>query len=87
MTIIILLMPTADVMHSLGAKFVFAVDVGSQDQTNLTNYGECLSGWWLLWKRWNPWAKSVRVRHTNIMERVGEEMLEGSVEYRVEWFM
>ncbi|CAG5133142.1 unnamed protein product, partial [Candidula unifasciata] len=51
----------ADVMHSLGAKFVFAVDVGSQDETDLTNYGDYLSGWWLLWKRWNPWAKTVRV--------------------------
>ncbi|BFZ05565.1 hypothetical protein BsWGS_08604 [Bradybaena similaris] len=51
----------ADVMHNLGAKFVFAVDVGSQDTTDLTNYGDCLSGWWLLWKRWNPWAKPVRV--------------------------
>ncbi|CAL1533982.1 unnamed protein product [Lymnaea stagnalis] len=51
----------ADVMHNLGAKFVFAVDVGSQDEKDLTNYGDCLSGWWLLWKRWNPWAKPVRV--------------------------
>ncbi|KAH9507574.1 Patatin-like phospholipase domain-containing protein 7 [Bulinus truncatus] len=51
----------ADVMHNLGAKFVFAIDVGSQDEKDLTNYGDCLSGWWLLWKRWNPWAKPVRV--------------------------
>lgn len=63
------LMPTADVMHSLGAKFVFAVDVGSQDETDLTNYGDSLSGWWLLWKRWNPWAKPVRVWSEYVYER------------------
>ncbi|XP_052766241.1 patatin-like phospholipase domain-containing protein 7 isoform X3 [Mya arenaria] len=51
----------ADVMRSFGAQSIFAVDVGSQDDTELTNYGDKLSGWWLLWKRWNPWAEPVRV--------------------------
>ena len=41
---------------------MFAVDVGSQDDTDLTNYGDELSGWWLLWKKWNPWAKPIKVR-------------------------
>ncbi|KAH9638381.1 hypothetical protein HF086_004183 [Spodoptera exigua] len=41
----------ADVMRSLGAKHILAIDVGSQDDTDLTNYGDDLSGWWLLWKR------------------------------------
>ena len=52
----------ADVMHHLGANFVFAVDVGSQDEKDHTNYGDSLSGWWLLWKRWNPWAEPVKVK-------------------------
>ncbi|XP_038063814.1 patatin-like phospholipase domain-containing protein 7 isoform X2 [Patiria miniata] len=51
----------ADVMRSMGAQTVIAVDVGSEDNTQLTNYGDDLSGWWLLWKRWNPWASHVRV--------------------------
>ena len=51
----------ADVMRSHGAQSIFAVDVGSIDNTELTNYGDTLSGWWLLWKRWNPWAEPVRV--------------------------
>ncbi|XP_033643648.1 neuropathy target esterase-like isoform X2 [Asterias rubens] len=51
----------ADVMRSMGAQTVIAVDVGSEDNTQLTNYGDDLSGWWLLWKRWNPWASNVRV--------------------------
>ncbi|KPJ14559.1 Neuropathy target esterase sws [Papilio machaon] len=51
----------ADVMRSLGAKHILAIDVGSQDDTDLTNYGDDLSGWWLLWKRWNPFTTPVKV--------------------------
>uniref|UniRef100_A0A8C5CMC5 Patatin like phospholipase domain containing 7 n=1 Tax=Gadus morhua TaxID=8049 RepID=A0A8C5CMC5_GADMO len=51
----------ADVARSMGAKVVIAIDVGSQDETNLTNYGDSLSGWWLLWKRLNPLAEKVKV--------------------------
>ncbi|MEQ2188535.1 Patatin-like phospholipase domain-containing protein 7 [Goodea atripinnis] len=35
----------ADVARSMGAKVVIAIDVGSRDETNLTNYGDSLSGW------------------------------------------
>jgi lysophospholipid hydrolase len=48
-------------MLNHGAKHILAIDVGSQDDTDLTNYGDCLSGWWLLWKRWNPFASPVKV--------------------------
>ncbi|XP_066513398.1 patatin-like phospholipase domain-containing protein 7 [Hoplias malabaricus] len=51
----------ADVARSMGAKVVIAIDVGSLDETNLTNYGDSLSGWWLLWKRLNPLAEKVKV--------------------------
>uniref|UniRef100_A0A8C7XA39 Patatin-like phospholipase domain-containing protein 7 n=1 Tax=Oryzias sinensis TaxID=183150 RepID=A0A8C7XA39_9TELE len=51
----------ADVARSMGAKVVIAIDVGSRDETNLTNYGDSLSGWWLLWKRFNPLAEKVKV--------------------------
>ncbi|XP_075762121.1 patatin-like phospholipase domain-containing protein 7 isoform X3 [Pelodiscus sinensis] len=51
----------ADVARSMGAKVVIAIDVGSRDETDLTNYGDALSGWWLLWKRWNPLAERVKV--------------------------
>ncbi|XP_069333279.1 patatin-like phospholipase domain-containing protein 7 isoform X4 [Eulemur rufifrons] len=50
----------ADVARSKGAKVVIAIDVGSRDETDLTNYGDALSGWWLLWKRWNPLATKVK---------------------------
>jgi len=51
----------ADVMRSRGAKHILAIDVGSQDDTDLTDYGDHLSGWWLLWKKWNPFASPVKV--------------------------
>ena len=51
----------ADVMRSRGAKHILAIDVGSQDDMDLTNYGDSLSGWWLLWKKWNPFASPVKV--------------------------
>ncbi|XP_062597843.1 patatin-like phospholipase domain-containing protein 7 isoform X2 [Saccostrea cucullata] len=51
----------ADVMKAKGARNIFAMDVGSIDETDLTNYGDQLSGWWLLWKRWNPWASAIKV--------------------------
>ncbi|XP_077457312.1 patatin-like phospholipase domain-containing protein 7 [Stigmatopora argus] len=51
----------ADVARSMGAKVVIAIDVGSRDQTDLTNYGDSLNGWWLLWNRLNPLAEKVKV--------------------------
>ncbi|GFY60412.1 neuropathy target esterase sws [Trichonephila inaurata madagascariensis] len=51
----------ADVMRDMGAETIIAIDVGSQDDIDLTNYGDTLSGWWLLWKKWNPWSSPVKV--------------------------
>ncbi|NXA15884.1 PLPL6 esterase, partial [Sapayoa aenigma] len=50
-----------DIARNMGARTVIAIDVGSQDETDLCNYGDSLSGWWLLWKRLNPWAEKVKV--------------------------
>lgn len=44
-------------MHRMGVNTVLAVDVGSKDDDNFTNYGDELSGWWLMWKKWNHWYK------------------------------
>ncbi|XP_041958024.1 patatin-like phospholipase domain-containing protein 7 isoform X2 [Alosa sapidissima] len=51
----------ADVARSMGAKVVIAIDVGSRDERDLTNYGDALSGWWLLWNRFNPFSQGIRV--------------------------
>lgn len=47
--------------QTMGAQTIIAVDVGSQDDPNITNYGDELSGWWLLWRRWWPWASPIKV--------------------------
>ena len=60
-------MLSVDVMKMMGVQTVFAVDVGREDETDHTNYGDELSGWWLLWKKWNPWASPVKVSTTIIM--------------------
>ncbi|KAI6202346.1 hypothetical protein M3Y96_00938500 [Aphelenchoides besseyi] len=51
----------ADVMRSLGARCVIAVDVGSASDTDLYNYGDSLSGFWVMMNRLNPWAKPMRI--------------------------
>ncbi|XP_065829551.1 patatin-like phospholipase domain-containing protein 7 [Oscarella lobularis] len=51
----------ADIMHSMGAKHMIAIDVGAVDDTDFTNYGDTLSGWWLLFKKYNPFSKPVKV--------------------------
>ena len=52
---------SADVMKSLGAQTIIAVDVGSVYEPHQTNYGDSLSGWWLLWNKWNPFSSTVKV--------------------------
>ncbi|XP_065432585.1 patatin-like phospholipase domain-containing protein 6 [Chrysemys picta bellii] len=51
----------ADIARNLGPKSVVAIDMGSQDETDLCDYGDNLSGQWLLWKRLSPWAQKVKV--------------------------
>ncbi|XP_017597811.1 PREDICTED: neuropathy target esterase-like, partial [Corvus brachyrhynchos] len=60
----------ADIARNMGAKTVIAIDVGSQDETDLCNYGDSLSGWWLLWKRLNPWAEKVKGPGLGIQTRL-----------------
>lgn len=52
---------TADVMKQLGANSIFAVDVGSRDSTESYNYGDKISGFWLLANKWSPWSETVKV--------------------------
>ncbi|XP_028394632.1 patatin-like phospholipase domain-containing protein 7 isoform X3 [Dendronephthya gigantea] len=51
----------ADVMKSKGANTIIAVDVGSEYPAELTNYGDHLSGWWLLWNKWNPFSEKIYI--------------------------
>ncbi|KAI5740360.1 hypothetical protein M8J76_003050 [Diaphorina citri] len=51
----------ADVLKALGAKLVIAVDVGSQDETDLFDYGDFLSGWWVLLRKLSPFHDTIKV--------------------------
>jgi lysophospholipid hydrolase len=74
-------------MLNHGAKHILAIDVGSQDDTDLTNYGDCLSGWWLLWKRWNPFASPVKVPNLpDIQSRLAYVSCVRQLEVRVIFF-
>lgn len=53
-------LPVAE-MRSQGAKYIFAVDVGSIDDTTPMCYGDSLSGIWVLFNRWNIFS-----RHPNV---------------------
>lgn len=44
------------VMLAMGARTVFAIDVGSVDDTSPQHFGDTLSGWWVLLARLNPWS-------------------------------
>ncbi|BGO90930.1 phosphatidylcholine and lysophosphatidylcholine phospholipase [Rhodotorula toruloides] len=59
------------VMLEQGAASVFAVDVGSVDDTSPRNYGDTISGWLLLLQRWNPFGKPVNIPNiTEIQSRL-----------------
>lgn len=45
-------------MFSMGASAVFASDVGSIDDNSPRNFGDSVSGWWLLLNRWNPFSSA-----------------------------
>ncbi|EIW87141.1 patatin-domain-containing protein [Coniophora puteana RWD-64-598 SS2] len=45
-------------MFSKGASIVFAADVGSIDDNSPRNFGDSVSGWWLLVNRWNPFSSA-----------------------------
>jgi len=53
-------------MRAHGARYILAVDVGSQDETDFTNYGDSLSGWWLLWQRWTSHFRTTTVKVPNL---------------------
>ncbi|KAJ1977009.1 phosphatidylcholine and lysophosphatidylcholine phospholipase [Dimargaris xerosporica] len=46
------------VMKAMGASVIFAIDVAADDDTSLMDYGDSVSGWWVLLNRWNPFAKT-----------------------------
>ncbi|KZT73215.1 patatin-domain-containing protein [Daedalea quercina L-15889] len=50
-------LPVATMM-TMGASAVIASDVGSLDDNSPRNFGDSVSGWWLLINRWNPFSNA-----------------------------
>lgn len=48
-------------LKSQGVEKIIAIDVGSEDNNDLTNYGDHISGWYILWNKLNPFAEKLRV--------------------------
>jgi len=45
-------------MFAMGPSAVFACDVGSIDDNSPRDFGDTVSGWWLLINRWNPFSNT-----------------------------
>ncbi|XP_071820975.1 patatin-like phospholipase domain-containing protein 7 isoform X2 [Apostichopus japonicus] len=43
-----------EVMKARGAGVILAVDVGGVSETDFFDFGDDISGWWMLWNKWNP---------------------------------
>ncbi|KAI8990604.1 patatin-domain-containing protein [Trametes punicea] len=50
--------PKVSAMMSMGASAVIASDVGSLDDNSPRNFGDSVSGVWLLINRWNPFSNA-----------------------------
>ena len=44
-------------MQAMGAEQIIAIDVGRMDDNVGHEYGDSLSGWWIMINRWNPFSK------------------------------
>ena len=58
-------------MRGMGAKYIFAVDVGSVSEHIHMSYGDTLSGVWATFNRWNPFSSHPDVPNlTDIQSRL-----------------
>lgn len=73
-------LPVAE-MRAQGARVIFAVDVGSIDDTTPMTYGDSLSGLWVLINRWNIFSKHPNVPNlTEIQQRLAYVSSVGALE-------
>lgn len=57
-------------MFSLGPQDVIAVDVGAIDDNSPRNYGDSVSGWWIMLSRLNPFAQQPVLSMTEVSSRL-----------------
>jgi lysophospholipid hydrolase len=64
-------------LRESSCSHILAVDVTAVDSTELTNYGDSLSGWRLLWNRLNPFATPLAIpTQAQIQERIDQNNYE-----------
>ena len=52
----------ADIMSQrMGAQTIIAIDVGGQSDNEFDNYGDALSGWWVLWNKYFPLGRNLKI--------------------------
>ncbi|EDQ90470.1 uncharacterized protein MONBRDRAFT_16206, partial [Monosiga brevicollis MX1] len=52
-----------EVMRQHGATYMFAVDVSAKDLNDYENFGDEISGFWLLFQRLNPFVSKPKIPH------------------------
>lgn len=57
-------------LQSAGIRDIIVVDVGGLDDTSPRNYGDSVSGWWLLLNRFNPFYKRTVLSMTEVSSRL-----------------
>lgn len=57
-------------LQSMGIQDIFVIDVGSVDDTSPRNYGDSVSGWWILINRFNPFYKRSVLSMTEVSSRL-----------------
>jgi len=53
--------PVADIMVTQAVRTIVAVDVSAENNNNLSDYGDHISGWYLMMKKYFPFGSKVRV--------------------------
>ena len=53
--------PADTVIEVFNPRRVLAIDIGAKSSDAVTFYGDELSGWWLLWKRWYPFTQPAAI--------------------------
>ncbi|PIK46415.1 putative neuropathy target esterase isoform X6 [Apostichopus japonicus] len=65
-----------EVMKARGAGVIFAVDVGGVSDTDFFDFGDDISGWWMLWNKWNPMKHKPKINsHASLLPDLASCML------------
>lgn len=57
-------------LQASGIREIIVVDVGAIDDTSPRNYGDSVSGWWILLNRFNPFYRRVVLSMTEVSSRL-----------------